>query len=189
MDIIETVNKKFDGNKRLKHIYGVADLAKSIAEKYNVNPEKAYVAGILHDFCKYDDIDFMTSLMNKEDVIKFKDAKEIYHAYASSEYAKRYLGIDDVDILNAIKYHVYGRINMSNLEKIIVVCDFCEPNRDFPEATIVRNNLDNLDYALYLTLDYSVNFLYKKNVKPLDEELEVLNYYKEVYYGTIKKNN
>lgn len=179
MDYEAKVLEKFNGNKRIKHIYGVANMAKELAIKYGVNPIKAYTAGLLHDFCKYDSYEFMTSIMDNEDVIKFKDAKEIYHAYASSEYAKRYLNVDDVEILNAIKYHVYGRIDMTMLEKIIVVSDFCEPSRDFAEADIVRNHLDNIDLALVETLRYSIDFLYKKNVTPLKEQLEVLKYYEE----------
>lgn len=188
MDYEKIVLEKFNGNKRLKHIYGVANTAKMLAIKYGVDPEKAYIAGLLHDFCKYDSYEDMTSIMNKEDVIKFKDAKEIYHAYASSEYAKRYLNVTDKEILDAIKYHVYGRINMTLLEKIIVISDFCEPNRDFIEASIVRNHFNNLDLALYEVLKYSVDFLYKKNIAPLDEQLQILNYYKEKNNGIIEKN-
>lgn len=183
MDLEKIVNEKFYNNKRLNHIYGVANTAKLMAKIHDVDAEKAYIAGLLHDFCKYDSYEFMESLMDKSDIEKLQDAKEVYHAYASSEYARRFLDIKDEDILNAIKYHVYGRINMTDLEKIIVISDFCEPNRDFIEAKMVYEKIDDLDVALIDVLEYSIKFLYEKNKKPLDEQLEVLKYYKEKYNG------
>ena len=42
--------------------------------------------------------------------------------------AEKY-GIDDNDILNAIRYHTTGRPGMSLLEKIIFVADYIEPGR------------------------------------------------------------
>ena len=38
----------------------------------------------------------------------------------------------DTDILNAIRYHTVGHLNMSFLEKCIFLADYLEPSRDFP---------------------------------------------------------
>ena len=40
--------------KRKKHILGVAQTAKQLAKRYGADPQKAYLAGLLHDF-KVDD--------------------------------------------------------------------------------------------------------------------------------------
>ena len=38
---------------RYEHTLGVAETAKKMAEAFNVNPNTAYLAGILHDCAKY----------------------------------------------------------------------------------------------------------------------------------------
>ena len=55
---IETiVRKKYEGSNRLNHILGVARLAKSLAIKFNLDAEKAYIAGLLHDYIKYESVE------------------------------------------------------------------------------------------------------------------------------------
>ena len=38
----------------------------------------------------------------------------------------------DVEIINAVRYHTSGRMNMTLLEKIIYLADYIEPGRQFP---------------------------------------------------------
>ena len=39
-------------DERYRHTLGVADCAKELALKFGVNPDKAYLAGLLHDCAK-----------------------------------------------------------------------------------------------------------------------------------------
>ena len=48
------------------------------------------------------------------------------------------LGIDDEDILNAIRYHTTGRAGMSLLEKVIFTADFLLPRTDYVTAGLIQ---------------------------------------------------
>ena len=48
------------------------------------------------------------------------------------------LGIDDEDILNAIRYHTTGRAGMSLLEKVIFTADFTSEERTYSGVATMR---------------------------------------------------
>ena len=175
--IEEAVYAKYQNSKRLNHILGVARLARKLAINFNIDSDKAYVAGLLHDYIKYEPISEMLEIINDQQVIdKFKEAPQIYHAYASSVVAEKEFGITDYEILNAIKYHVYGRLNMTLLEKILVVSDFAEDSREYARCIEVRKILDsgNFELALYLSIKYTVEEVLAKGDKPMDEQYAIL---------------
>ena len=171
------VREKYANSKRLTHILGVARLAKELAKRFNLDENKAYIAGLLHDYCKYESVEEMIKIINDIEVInKFKDAPQIYHAYASSVVAEDEFKITDQEILNGIKYHVYGRVNMSLFEKIIVISDFAEDSREYARCKEVRKILDegNFNLAMYLCIKYTIESVLAKGDTPLAEQYEIL---------------
>ena len=171
------VREKYANSKRLAHILGVARLAKELAGKFGLDEEKAYVTGLLHDYCKYETIDEMIAIIDDEEITnKFKNAPQIYHAYASSVVAEKKFMISDKEILNGIKYHVYGRVNMSLFEKIIVISDFAEDSREYVRCKEVRRILDNgyFNLAMYLCIKYTIESVLDKGNTPLNEQYEIL---------------
>ncbi len=113
--------------KRLAHIYGVAEMAEFLAKRYGVDPNKAKIAGLMHDYSKYDNFDELKDLLSKEDQIECEKYPFLYHAYLSAIFFKKLVS-DDEDIYNAIRYHVFGKPNMNMLEAIIMISDFTETN-------------------------------------------------------------
>ena len=176
------VREKYGNSKRLTHILGVAKLAKNLANKFNIDEDKAYIAGLLHDYYKYEPISEMVSLINDLEIVeKFKNAPQIYHAYASCEAAKKEFNIFDEEILNAIKYHVYGRLNMTLLEKILVVSDFAEDSREYARCKEVRKILDagEFDLAMYLCIKYTIESVLEKGATPMEEQYQILKQLEE----------
>ena len=176
-EIERIVFEKFSNSKRLVHILGVARLAKKLAHEFGLNEEKAYIVGLLHDFCKYESISDMKRIINDEEIInKFENAPQIYHAYAASSWVRDNLNISDEEILNGIKYHVYGRIGMSLFEKIIVLSDYCEDSREYSTCKEVRGILDsgNFDLAMYLCIKYTIEAVIAKGDVPLEEQYVIL---------------
>ena len=180
---IETrVREKYGESKRLTHILGVAKLAKSLAAKFNLDEDKAYIAGLLHDYYKYEPISVMIELINDEEIVeKFKNAPQIYHAYASSVATNKEFYITDIEILNAIKYHVYGRLNMTLFEKILLVSDFAEDSREYARCKEVRMILDNGDFdlAMYLSIKYTIESVLEKGATPMEEQYQILKQLEE----------
>lgn len=176
-EIETSVRKKYAGSKRLNHILGVAKLAKELAVRFNLDADKAYIAGLLHDYCKYETVEEMVEIINDEEIVaKFKETPQIYHAYASSVVARDKFNITDETILNGIKYHVYGRIGMSLFEKILVISDFCEDSREYARCKETRKVLDSGDFdlAMYLCIKYTIEAVVNKGDTPLTEQYEIL---------------
>ena len=73
-EIYDAVCEKYGQNKRLEHILGVARLAESLALKFGLDAEKAYIAGLLHDYCKYESIEEMQEIIADKTIVeKFKN--------------------------------------------------------------------------------------------------------------------
>lgn len=176
-EIENLVREKYANNHRLDHILGVAKLAKQLAHRFNLDEEKAYIAGLLHDYCKYESVEEMLEIINDKSVAeKFKDAPQVLHAHASYVMAKEKFNINDEEILNGVKNHVYGRVGMSLFEKIIVISDFCEDGRTYARCKETRKVLDegNFDLAMYLCIKYTIEAVLAKGNKPLEEQYEIL---------------
>jgi hypothetical protein len=90
--------------------------------------------------------------------------KELMHGPAAVHICKRDFGIQDTDILNAVRYHTTGKENMSILEKVIYLSDFIEPTRDFAGVDTLRELAgQNLDRALLKAFDLSIEYIISKN--------------------------
>ena len=77
--------------------------------------------------------------------------------------AKEQFGIEDIDILNAIKYHCSGRIHMSMLEKIIYVADFIEDGRKFCPSELKTLAYEDIDKTVYKIMIQTKQYIQKNN--------------------------
>jgi len=143
--------------ERFEHSLGVARVARELAEKWNADPLKAEIAGLLHDYEKETDIEVlreMTSELFKDEV--FVDS--ILHGFVAAITLKNIYGIEDEDILNAISYHTTGRANMSKLEKVIFVADLIDDTRSYDDVDRIRElAFADLDEAVYEKLDFAIS--------------------------------
>lgn len=129
---IEKKLKKMLTEKRLKHSYGVADTAREMAKRFGCDEEKAYLAGLIHDCAKNLKDDETVKLLRKNGYSEEEIdtlVPPVRHADAGVFVAVREFGIDDTEILSAVKLHTTGGPGMTKLDKIIYVADFIEPNR------------------------------------------------------------
>jgi predicted HD superfamily hydrolase involved in NAD metabolism len=127
--------------RRYRHCVNVARSAEELALRYGTDPEKARIAGILHDITKEWTIAKHMEFIEKHEIkiTKFELAsKKLLHALTGSCYVKRILKINDRDIINSIKYHTTARRGMNTFEKIIYIADFISAERNFPEVEKMR---------------------------------------------------
>lgn len=175
----ELIDEKYLNNPRINHMYGVAKMAKNLAIKYGVDVNKAIICGYMHDYYRYED----TSVMRKYTGIipVCEECPILYHAYASSKACQELLDINDIDILNAISHHVYGANNMSKLEEIILISDYTEETRKYESCIKAREILlsGKLYSAIYYSTLWTINHLLEKNIKPMKEQYDILETYKE----------
>lgn len=165
---------------RFHHSMCVADRAVELARVYNLDEEKAYVAGVLHDVMKEESLDSQRELIEL-DGYEMTDlelgSKNIYHQMSGAMYVKKVLGITDEDIIGGIRYHTTGRADMTDFEMLIYLADFTSAERDYPDVDIMRekSNHSMLDAMLY-SLEYTIVKLAKDNKQIHPDTLDCYNW-------------
>ena len=148
--------------KRYIHTLGVMETAITLAKQYGEDPNRAEVAAILHDSCKYADIEWMEQIVKEQalDSRLLGWGSELLHGPVGAYVAKDEFHITDEGILDAIRYHTTGRAGMSRLEKIIYIADMIEPNRKFDGVERLREKAKkDLDKAMRACIRHSLTFL------------------------------
>ncbi len=181
-EIHDFVYKKYVNSnhfERFTHILGVVEMASSLAKRYGCDENKAIIAAYMHDYCKYESNEELAKIIRQEDALECAKYPVLYHSYASAEVYLQQVG-NDLDIYNAIRNHVFGRLNMSKLEEIILISDYTEKNRTYKSCIECRELLEaNKFYlAIYESTRHTIEFLKNKGIEPHPLQLEVLEYYR-----------
>ena len=156
------------GEKRYIHSVNVATEAKRLATKYGADVEKARLAGILHDIAKETPADEQLKIIQRA-YIKLNDVEsqspKLWHAIAGAAFVRYFMGIEDEDVFNAIRYHTSGRANMSLLEKCIFIADFTGAERDYDGVDEMRALANqSLEDAMTYGLSFSISDLAKRRL-------------------------
>lgn len=166
--------------KRYHHSLCVADEAVRIAAKYGGDTEKAYIAGLLHDITKNASEEEHLHIFREFDIMLNdveKKAEKLWHAISGAAYIEHMLGINDTEIITAVRYHTTARKNMTQLEKILYLADFTSADRDYDDVDIMRQKLEiSMEDALQYALSYTINDLVSRD-KPL--HLDTVEAYNE----------
>ncbi|TMU85612.1 HD domain-containing protein [Bacillus sp. BHET2] len=153
-------------NHRYVHTCGVMETSIELAKRYGADEKKAEIAAIFHDYAKFRDKKEMERIIIGEnlpqDLLVYNS--ELWHAPVGAMLVQREVGIEDEDILNAIRFHTSGKEEMTTLDKVIYLADYIEPNRQFPGVEEVRElSKESLDLALIKSLQNTITFLLKKD--------------------------
>ena len=127
--------------KRLRHSLGVAQTAVKLAVKYGADPVKAEIAGLLHDCSKglsYPEMIDTARKSGMEPDIYQLHSPELPHPYVSAYLARRDLGVEDEEVLCAIRRHMCGHPEMTVLDAVVNLADYIEPTRSYPDVDEMR---------------------------------------------------
>lgn len=173
MDYTEILNwlKNNLNEERYFHTLGTAECAKELANKFNLNSEKAYMAGLLHDCAKCFSneklLDIIHQHLNVEEceMLNYKTL----HAPVSAYIAEKEFQIDDKEILSAIRWHTLGKLDMTDFEKIVFLADKIEPNtRDKEYSDKIKallNEPNGINKALLKCYKETIKSLVKRDLK------------------------
>src|SRR3712207_2529741 len=67
-----------------------------------------------------------------------RESPKLLHASVAAELARRELGIEDEEVLGAIRAHTTGQAGMGPLALALYVADKIEPGRDYPSVERLR---------------------------------------------------
>lgn len=165
--------------ERYIHSLNVADSALELAKKFGCDCEQAYIAGLLHDVTKNENEDKQLQMLKDDGIILSQTElhnKKLWHAMSGAVYARRVLGIEDEEILGAIRYHTTGKAGMTLLEKVIYIADYISAERDYSDVDVMRRLADeSLDKAALYSLKFSLKSLSKKEKLIHTDSVEFYN--------------
>ncbi len=121
LDLIGRVReyaRSHEKTSRFAHTQGVVKMAKELALRWGEDTEKAEIAAWFHDVRR--------------------PAGNLEHGPAAAQLLQKLFGVEDEDILNAIRYHTTGRPGMSRLEMVLKTADQLEEGRDYPGVEEMR---------------------------------------------------
>ncbi len=152
--------------KRYQHSLNVASECRKLAEKYGEDPDKAYFAGLLHDVCKELAPEEQIRLIKESGFAVCReelDTRSLWHAVAGAYFVKSVWGVEDIDIINSIRFHTVGRAGMSRLEEIVYLGDLVSADRTYKDVDKMRKLVyNNLDAAMLEGFVFSVKSVVKK---------------------------
>lgn len=158
-DYVKILMSRLDP-KRFHHSVCVADEAKRLSEKYGGDPERAYLAGLLHDITKNAPKEEHLQIFSQFDIMLNdieKNSEKLWHAISGAAYVEHILKIDDKEIISSIRYHTTAKADMTKLEKIIYLADFTSLDRDYDDVSVIRQYVDeSLEKAFVYALQYSI---------------------------------
>ncbi|WP_088102547.1 bis(5'-nucleosyl)-tetraphosphatase (symmetrical) YqeK [Halalkalibacter urbisdiaboli] len=163
---------------RYEHTLGVMETAIRLAERFGADKKKTELAAIFHDYAKFRDKEEMRLLVQNvlSDRLILEYGTELLHAPCGAYYVEHEVGINDSEILDAIRFHTTGRPGMTLLDKIIFLADYIEPGRTFPGVEHVRELAENdLDAAVVQAIENTIAFLMKRRQLIFPETVATFN--------------
>ena len=168
-EIKNTLEQMLD-EYRYGHTIRVCETAVALAERFGADKEKVYLAALLHDcargpnteqqltYCRENNIELDDHMKNDINPV---------HSLMGADMAKKRFGINDKEILDAIRRHDTGCEDMTLLDKIIFVADATEPNRDGKDADKARKVAEkDLDRALIPCMRIKTYYLRGRPMHP-----------------------
>ncbi|MCH5249642.1 MAG: bis(5'-nucleosyl)-tetraphosphatase (symmetrical) YqeK [Lachnospiraceae bacterium] len=173
-------------HKRYEHTLSVAYTAANLAMVHNSDTNSALIGGMLHDCAKCISDNKLIAICEKHSLniseVEMNNPSALLHAKVGAVLANDKYGINDEDILNAIKYHTTGRPNMSKLEKILYIADYIEPGRKHaPNLKQIRAMAyQDLDKTLLKILEDTLVYLTSSDgqIDPMTKK--TYDYYKNL---------
>ncbi len=168
--------------ERYIHSLGVMEAAVELARMFNLDEEKARLAGLLHDAAKCFPNEKLLEII-KEHIPEVHECEllnyKTLHAPVSAYLAKTKFNVTDVEILDAIRWHTLGRCGMSNFEKIIFLADKIEARtRDLTfrkECLELLKEDRGLDKALFKCFEATIKSLVDRRLAICHITIDVYN--------------
>ena len=127
--------------KRYGHTSRVADTAERLARIHGLDPVRVRLAALLHDAARETEPAEFLRLAETWDLHvgePERQSPKLLHGPVAAELARRELGVEDEEVLGAVRAHTVGEPGMGPLSLALYVADKIEPARDYPSVGRIR---------------------------------------------------
>lgn len=167
---------------RYEHSMGVARVAEKMAARFGVDARKAFITGVFHDYAKNLGPLKLLEIAAAAGLITDRveeETPDLLHAPVGAYLLETGLGVEDAEMLEAVRAHTVGSTNMSILDKIIYLADMIEPGRsDYPHLERLRQLSEyDLDGAMLLGVESTIIYCLKRGRLLHPRTVEVRNEY------------
>ena len=156
-DVLIDMLRERVNEHRFTHIMGVAQTARLLAQVYGIDQDKAYTAGLLHDWDKCFTDDEIRQRANELGIdvepLVLSDMPQTLHGLTAAAYFEQNYMVDS-DIIQAVARHTTGAPDMTPLDMCLYIADALEPHRlmdgiDDLRGLIGKANLQDLFFEVY----------------------------------------
>jgi predicted HD superfamily hydrolase involved in NAD metabolism len=141
---------------RLQHSFGVMQVMAELIPVYGLDPEKALMAGLLHDAAKDLPPEQVRQIVDEAGIHIHEPADENYllylHGPVGEYFVSRQLRVTDRTVLDAIRLHTYygvGEDFHSIFDWCLRFADILEPNRNWTDAPPLHDGVPRLRQLVY----------------------------------------
>lgn len=128
-------------DKRYAHSLRVAETTEHLAKLHGLDPKRSRLAGILHDAAREVGKEELLRVA-EEDGLSVGDFEReqptLLHGPVAAKLAREDLGVEDGEILDAVRAHTIGEPGMGPLALALFVADKIEPGREQPGVEDLR---------------------------------------------------
>jgi len=128
-------------DSRYEHTLRVADTAEGLAQAHDLDADRARLAALVHDSAREigpDEFLKLAETWHLQVGDLERQSPKLLHGPVAAEMTKRELGIEDGEVLEAVRAHTTGRPGMGPLALVLYVADKIEPARDYPSVGRLR---------------------------------------------------
>jgi len=152
--------------QRYAHSARVATLSRSLSSRFSVDPDLGYLAGIAHDICKAEREERLLALAEADGLPISpleREKPSLLHGRCAAVLLSRQFAVQERSVLEAVRHHTFGAVQLDELGKIVFVADKIEPGRaDVDPSFRARVLAADLDAMTCLILEDNVRYLKAK---------------------------
>jgi predicted HD superfamily hydrolase involved in NAD metabolism len=150
---------------RLLHSISVSETAMQIARAYGYDIARARIAGLVHDWDKNLSDEELFGRVEEFGIVLPEDSEDmgaLLHALTGADSLRRRYPAMPEDIVQAVRRHTSGAVDMSELDIIVYVADMIEPLRTKGHLKTIRQQVGHVSldelfaHAFALTMEHLI---------------------------------